>query len=79
MIWFSLVELAIEANGVIASRMALMATGAITANEAQLMITEKMFAAAEAGAILASGGNVEKVMRNYRRRVRANGRRLNSR
>ncbi len=79
MIWFSFAELAIEAHGVIASRMALMATGAITAAEAQLMITEKLVAAAEAGAILATGGNPEKVMRNYRRHVKANRRRLRRR
>ena len=79
MLWFSLAKLAIEANGVIASRMALIATGEITTAEAHRMITEKMFAAAEASAILAFGGNVETVMRSYRRRVRANGRRLKSR
>lgn len=76
MIWFSLMQLAIESNGVIASRIALMATGAITATEAQLMVTEKIFAAAEAGAILAAGGNMDKVVRKYRRRVKANARRL---
>ncbi len=74
--WFAVAELTIEANSVIASRLALMATGAITLAEAQLMVSEKMFAAAEAGAILASGRNMSKVVRSYRRRVKANVRRL---
>jgi hypothetical protein len=76
MLWLSLAKLTMEANSVIASRLALMASGAITATEAQLMITEKVFAAAEAGVILGAGGNVGKVVNRYRRHVRKNARRL---
>lgn len=76
MIWFTLAKLAIEANGVIASRVTLMTTGAITAAEAQLMVTEKVFAAAEAGVVLTTGGSMDRVVRGYRRRIKANARRL---
>jgi hypothetical protein len=53
-----------------------MASGSITASEAQLMVTQKMFAAAEAGAILATGGNVDRVVSRYRHHCNANARRL---
>ena len=44
--------------------------------EAQRMVTEKMVAAAEAAMTLATGGTAERVVRDYRRKVRANARRL---
>ncbi len=76
--WFTVAEFAIEANSVIASRFAMMATGAITISEAQLMVSEKMLAAAEATAIIAAGGNLDRVVKSYRRRVKANVLRLKS-
>ena len=47
-----------------------------TAAEAQLMVTEKMLALVEAAGTVAMGGSAHKVVRGYRKRVRANVRRL---
>ena len=77
MLWFAVAELVIEANSVIASRLSLMATGAISFSEAQLMVSEKMSAAAEAGAIIATGGSLTKILDCYQRRVKENVRRFN--
>ena len=46
-----------------------------TAVETQLMVTEKMLALEAAGTV-AMGGSAHKVVRGYRKRVRANVRRL---
>ena len=78
MLWFSVAELFIEANSVIASRLSLMATGAITFTEIQLMVSEKLSAAAEASVILATGGGFTKVVFCYQRRVKDNVRRFDS-
>jgi hypothetical protein len=40
------------------------------------MVTEKVTAFAEAAATLATGGSAHKVVRGYRRKVRANVKRL---
>jgi len=53
--------------------------GAFGQREAQLMVTEKGFALAEAFGTLATGGSIEKVVRRYRKIVRANKRRLSLR
>lgn len=69
--------LAIEAQGVIAQRMAMLALGGPNAQaEAQRMVTEKMFAAGEAAMQMATGASNATVIRGYRRKVRANARRL---
>jgi hypothetical protein len=47
-----------------------------TAAETQLMVTEKMLALVEAVGTVAMGGSAHKVARDYRKRVRANVRRL---
>lgn len=44
--------------------------------ESQRMVSEKMVAAAEAAFIFSTGGTVQKVMSNYRKKIRANDRRL---
>lgn len=47
--------------------------------EMQRMVTEKMFAANEAGFTVMRGGSADSVVRSYRRKVRANARRLRAR
>ena len=68
--------LAVEAQSVIAMRLTQIALGRGTAAEAQLMVTEKMLALGEAAATMVTGGSAHHVVRGYRRKVRANGRRL---
>ncbi len=72
MIWFSVVLLAFEASGVIASRVWKLNDPV----EAQLLVTEKVGAAFDACAILASGGDALKVIECYRKHVAANADRL---
>jgi hypothetical protein len=68
--------LAIEAQSVIAMRLAQIAVGRGTAAETQLMISEKVLAFAEASALAATGGSAHKVVAGYRKKVRANAKRL---
>ena len=75
-----LAMLGLEAQGVIAQRLALLSLGGPKAQvEAQRMVTEKVLAAGEAAMLLAAGGSSARVIRGYRRKVRANGRRLKKR
>jgi hypothetical protein len=68
--------LAIEAQTVIGIRLGQIAMGRGTPAEAQLMVTEKVLALAEAAATIASGGSAHKVVKGYRKKVQANSRRL---
>ncbi len=68
--------LAMEAQTVIGMRLSQIAMGRGTAAETQLMVTEKMLALVEAAGMVATGGSAHKVVRGYRKRVRANVRRL---
>ena len=69
--------LGLEAQGVIAQRMAMFAMGGPAAQvEAQRMIEEKFWAAGETAVLVASGASNGKVIRNYRRKVQANAKRL---
>lgn len=69
--------LVVEAQEVIALRTLTLARGDARAErEAHRMVDEKIAAAGRAMAILAAGGSPEAVLRSYRRRVRANARRL---
>ncbi len=43
------------------------------------MVTEKMLAVAEAAATMATGGSAHTVVRGYRKKVRANTKRLKRR
>jgi hypothetical protein len=70
------VMLAVEAQSVIAMRLTQIALGRGTAAEVQLMVTEKMLALAEATTAVVTGGSAHHVVRGYRKKVRANGRRL---
>lgn len=69
--------LALEANGVIGLRLIKISQGGVdAAHEVNLMVQEKVDAAAEAVATLLGGGSVETVLTGYRRRVALNAQRL---
>ena len=69
--------LALESQQVIGLRVAkLLRGGAGAKKEATTMVTEKMLAAGVTGAKLATGGSARSVIRHYRRKVRANRKRL---
>lgn len=79
--WFKLgmdaTMLAVESQQVIGMRLIkLSAGGAGGQAEAQRMVTEKVMAAGEAALMVASGASAAKVIAGYRRKVRANARRL---
>jgi hypothetical protein len=68
--------LGLEAQGVISLRLAQIATGQGSSAEAQLMMAEKMLAFMDAATTVAAGGSANAVVQDYRRRVQANARRL---
>jgi hypothetical protein len=69
-----------EAQQVVGLRILKLArSGTVGQREAQMMVTEKGFAYAQAFGTLAAGGSAEKVVRGYRKLVRANKRRLSRR
>jgi hypothetical protein len=69
--------LALEANVVIGLRSLKVARGGVDAvQEINLMVQEKVDAAAEALATLVGGGSVEAILNGYRQRVTLNARRL---
>ena len=68
--------LAMEAHTVIGLRLGQIAMGRGTLAENQLMVTEKMLALTEAATTMATGGSVHQVVKGYRKRVRANTKRL---
>jgi hypothetical protein len=73
----SLMKLAVEANHVVGLRMMkLMRGGRQARREAELMVTEKMDAAFEAGTRSLAGASGDEIVRRYRRRVAANAKRL---
>ena len=70
----------LEAQRVVALRLKKLAVGGLSAQtEAQLMLSEKIAAGAEAMATLASGGSASSVVKRYRTIIRANEKRLNRR
>ena len=72
-----LAMLGMESQMVIGQRMAMfMLCGPKAGAEAQRMVTEKVKAAGEAATTIALGGTPQEVVRDYRRKVRANRRRL---
>ncbi len=71
--------LAMEAQTVIGLRLGQIAMGRGSLAENQLMVTEKMLAFAEAATIVATGGSPHQVVKGYRKKVRANTRRLKRR
>ena len=68
--------LAVEAQSVVAMRLTSAALGRGSQAENTLMVTEKVSAFVEAAAALAAGGSPHKILRGYRKHVRANARRL---
>ena len=75
--WYGLAMLGLESQQVIALRMLRLALGGPAAQaEASRMWLEKFDAAAQAGERLMRGDPSEKLIAGYRRKVRANARRL---
>ncbi len=73
----NLMMLGVEAQTVISLRLAKIALGGPAAvTEGQLMVSEKLLAAIEAAMQLATGKSPGHVVSGYRRKVRANTRRL---
>jgi hypothetical protein len=73
----SLMLLAVEANRVIALRMMkLMRGGRRARREAEMMVSEKIYAAFEATASLMTGASGDEIVHRYRRHVAANAKRL---
>jgi hypothetical protein len=68
--------LGLEAQSVIGLRLSQIGMGQGTPAEAQLMVTEKMLAFMDAATTVAAGGSAGAIVEDYRRRVRANARRL---
>ena len=69
--------LALEAQQVIGLRLLKMTSGGAAAKrEANRMVAEKVTAFTEAAAKVATGGTTRSVVKGYRRKVRANRRRL---
>lgn len=74
---FNWMMLALESNRVIGLRLAKLARGGRGARrEAQRMVTEKIHAAARAGASLMSGASGDDIIGQYRKKVAANAKRL---
>ena len=74
---FTSARLCHEAQEVMSLRLTKLAQGGTRSRtEAQLMVTEKSFALAEALVTLATGGSMHRVLRRYRGHVRTNKRRL---
>jgi len=75
--WYTSIMLAIESNDVIGRRLRKLASGSSEARDkAHLMVSEKVNAAFEAGAMLMSGGTFDLVVERYREHVAANSSRL---
>jgi hypothetical protein len=69
--------LALESNRVIGLRLAkLMRSGKGAQREAKRMVREKIQAAAKARASLMAGASSDEIVRQYRKRVAANAKRL---
>jgi len=66
-----------ESQQVIFLRMLKMAGGgSVAEREARLMVSEKLLAASDANIQLMKGATPESVVKRYRKKVRANARRL---
>ncbi len=76
LVFYPALMLVLESSYVIDSRMRLFATGRMTAQEVQLMVTEKIEAGIEAVSTISLGGSALQVIESYRERVTANARRL---
>lgn len=78
-LWLDMATLGIEASQVIPLRLARIAAGGAKGErESRRMVEEKVAAASRAGLTLATGGSPQAVIRQLRRKVRANRRRLST-
>ena len=76
--WFSAVMLTLDAARVINVRFQMMVLGTASTDEMFLMVTEKLGAMHEAGAIIINGGYPAEVIDSYRNIVAANVARLSA-
>jgi hypothetical protein len=77
--WFATQMLAMEASEVVRLRMEKFAHGdGDYEHEAQLMVSEKIFAAFEAGMSWLTGASASSIIGRYREHVAANARRLSA-
>jgi hypothetical protein len=75
--WFNLIMLAAESQQVISLRLMKLAKGGPKAKtEATLMVAEKVAAAGIAAGSLMRGRSTDSVVQGYRKKVKANVRRL---
>jgi hypothetical protein len=75
--WLNFARLAVESQHVMALRMMKLALGGpAAAIEARRMVDEKVQAAVHAGGRLMTGAGPDSIVADYRKVVRANGRRL---
>jgi hypothetical protein len=75
--WANLAMLAAESQHTIWLRMMKMAAGGAGARaEAELMVSEKIKAATEVAGNLTRGATAISIVKSYRKKVRANSRRL---
>ena len=75
--WLSLSMLALESQQVIRLRLMKLAAGGPKASaEANRMVSEKIAAATHSGGRLMKGASPDSIVNGYRRKVRANSRRL---
>jgi hypothetical protein len=75
--WYSIALLAAESQRVIWLRLLRLGAGGPGATrEAQRMVSEKLLAASHATAALMTGASPDHIVKAYRRKVRANARRL---
>lgn len=75
--WYQLTMLAIESQTVIALRlMKLSGGGTEAADEVRRMVSEKVSAGASAATTILTGGGLDKAIKNTRRHVRRNAKRL---
>lgn len=75
--WAAMTALAFEAQQVILMRTAMLAAGGPKAKkEARRMVSEKVAAAIEASQKAMTGASADTLINGYRRKVRANARRL---
>lgn len=78
--WFNLSMLAMESQQAIGLRLVRLASGGRGArDEARLMVSEKLASATHAAGRLMAGDTTDSVVSGYRRKVRANVRRLSKR
>jgi hypothetical protein len=76
-LWFNMSMLALESQRAIWLRLLKLSAGGPKARrEAKRMVSEKVVAAGRATTRLAKGGSANSVVSGYRRKVRANVRRL---